>query len=386
MLRVEPYLDDYGITRVAHLTNLDRVGIPVHTAHKPAGKSLSNGSGKGVEQEASRIGAIMEAIEQTYWEDCEIPRIKASYQALKAGGIACVAPDQVPMNRANFWNERLTIEWTPLTDVVTGTEVLVPADLVGLPFTLTGSRIAVTHMCSSNGLASGNNVVEALLSGLTEVMERDALAIMVATTGEALPGNSLNLDQLREQHGDPFSRLLDKLTAAELGLSVHDRTGSGGLPTYKCLIWEAASGGAGTFGGYGSNLDPSIALVRALTEAVQARCLIIAGARDDQFRCGRDASQLWSRQSRQAPSLADLNPTQYDDLSTGSLRSDVELLVGILRDHGMPQVLLHRYTAPSDPVQVIRVVVPGLEGYMFSNYQRGPRAQAAVSQRLAVPA
>ena len=92
-------LADYGVTRVAHLTHLDRVGIPVHTAHKPAGKSLSNGSGKGVTPEASRIGAMMEAIEQTYWEDSPIPRLLASSAQLDADGIARVDPEDIPMNR-----------------------------------------------------------------------------------------------------------------------------------------------------------------------------------------------------------------------------------------------------------------------------------------------
>ena len=67
--KIEPYLIDFGITRVAHVTHLDRVGIPVHTALKPFGTSLSNGSGKGLTEEASKIGAMMEAIEQTYWEE-----------------------------------------------------------------------------------------------------------------------------------------------------------------------------------------------------------------------------------------------------------------------------------------------------------------------------
>lgn len=30
-----PYLKDYGITRVAHLTGFDNVGLPVHMACKP---------------------------------------------------------------------------------------------------------------------------------------------------------------------------------------------------------------------------------------------------------------------------------------------------------------------------------------------------------------
>lgn len=383
MAYIEPYLDDYGITRVAHLTYLDRVGIPVHTAHKPAGKSLSNGSGKGTTPAASRIGAIMEAIEQTYWEDCQLPRIKASAASLTADGVAHVDPADVPMNRGNLWNPRLQIEWAPMTDLRDGSQVLAPADTIGLPWRTESKRTSLTHMCSSNGLASGSNLVEAILSGLTEVMERDALAMKVAKFGAHVPTESLNPDRLAELYGDPFTTLREKIDQAELNFAVYDATTELGLPTYKSYITDPSVGGAGTFGGYGASLDAKTAVVRAVTEAAQARCLIIAGARDDQFRCGRDASRLASRQHHFAEPPTTGEPPIRPDLSTGSLCGDIELLTGMLAHNDMPQVLLHRYTAPGDPVQVVRVLVPKLEGYMFANYLQGPRARAAIAMREA---
>lgn len=379
MQRVEPYLADYGVTRVAHLTHLDRVGIPVHTAHKPAGKSLSNGSGKGVTPEASRIGAMMEAIEQTYWEDSPIPRLLASSAQLDADGIARVDPEDIPMNRGNFLNRDLVIEWTPMTDIRDGSQIMAPADSVGLPWGTHSKRTALTHMCSSNGLASGSNVVEAMISGLTEVMERDAVAMNVARTGVHFPNQSLDLDQLEAQLGDPFASLREKIERAELRVSVFDATEEVGLPTYKSNLTDPTPGGAGSFSGYGANLDANTAIVRAVTEAVQARCLIIAGARDDQFRCGRDASRLSSRHHQFYEPPATGTPVAREDLSTGSLVGDVEALIAMLADSGMPQVLLHRYTQPTDPVQVVRILVPRLEGYKFANYQPGPRARAAIA-------
>lgn len=380
MAKVEPYLRDYGITRVAHLTYLDRIGIPVHTAHKPNGRSLSNGSGKGVTQNASRVGAIMEAVEQTYWEDMPIERITASQRQLAADGIAHVDPLDIPMNKANLWSPDLVIDWTPMTDLLDRSTVLVPADTVGLPWQVT-RRTAQTHMCGSNGLASGSNFLEALLSGLTEVMERDALALMSALTAPYLGSHCLDPQPLREHYGQPFNELMDKLARAELEVSLYDQTGTVGLPTYKCYISEPAQGGNGTFGGYGASLDPTVAMVRAVTEAAQSRCLIIAGARDDQFRCGRDASRLASSHSRVAPAIADIAPAIRQDISTGSITGDLELLLGILRDNGMNQVLVHRYTNETDPVQIVRVVVPQLEGYMFANYARGKRAQEIFDAR-----
>jgi ribosomal protein S12 methylthiotransferase accessory factor len=51
--RLAPLLPTYGITRVAHLTGFDHLGVPVHMALKPQGRTLSSGSGKGVTKDAS---------------------------------------------------------------------------------------------------------------------------------------------------------------------------------------------------------------------------------------------------------------------------------------------------------------------------------------------
>jgi ribosomal protein S12 methylthiotransferase accessory factor len=68
---------------------------------------------------------------------------------------------------------------------------------------------------------------------------------------------------------------------------------------------------------------------------------------------------------------------RYEDMSTSSIIGDIELVLERLRGQGIERVLVKRHTAPSDPVQVVRVIVPGLEGYRFEQYTPGPRARAA---------
>lgn len=375
MARLEPYLPDYGITRVANVTWLDRIGIPVHTAHKPQGKSISNGSGKGVTPDASRVGAMMEAVEQTYWEDVPPPRIRATYEQLLADGLTVVDPLEVAMIRGNLWHPRLEIHWTAMINVRTGETWYVPADLVSLPWRTDLPRISMTHMAGSNGLASGANVVEAMISGLTEVMERDACSLAAASHRGEYPLDALDIDALAEMHGDPLASLIDLIRAADVTLHLFDLTQDMGLPTYDALLTDAGEGGTGNFAGHGSSLIPSTAIVRAVTEAVQARGLITAGARDDQFRCARDASRLVSQHRRSYVPQSLIEPMRYDDLSTGTLTGDAEVLVEMIEREGLGPVLVHRHTDEHDPVQVVRIVVPGLEGYMFSNYARGRRAR-----------
>src|ERR1700735_576551 len=61
--RFSPAAKRAGITRIAELTGLDTLGIPVFAAIRPMGKSLSTQQGKGLSRDAARISALMESLE-----------------------------------------------------------------------------------------------------------------------------------------------------------------------------------------------------------------------------------------------------------------------------------------------------------------------------------
>lgn len=377
--RVSPYLADYGITRVANVTGLDRVGIPVHTALKPMGKTLSNGSGKGLTAEASKIGAMMEAIEQTYWEEDSFDRFEATQSDLLAQGVAHADGDQLPKMKSSLWNHRLPVYWTEMTDLMTGEPVAAPTELLEA---VLRTRLTIsTFVTSSNGLASGNNVFEAILSGLTELVERDAVAMARAHEPTEGYEPALDLDQLSAAYGEPFHSLRERIERADIRLFVFDDTDELGVPTFKGYVHDLAVVRAGSFGGYGTNLDPSVALCRAVTEAMQSRGLIIAGSRDDQFGSGRDAALLHSNHHI-APEPGACDAVLHPNASTGSILGDIAEIADRLARAGMPQILVKRHTEPHDPVQVVRVIVPGLEGYRFEHYTPGPRARTVIKRRV----
>ncbi len=66
LARIEPKVPAAGITRVADITNLDRIGIPVFSCIRPTAESgaITVYNGKGATVEESRISAIMEGIER----------------------------------------------------------------------------------------------------------------------------------------------------------------------------------------------------------------------------------------------------------------------------------------------------------------------------------
>ena len=362
-----PYLADYGITRVAHLTGFDYLGLPVHMAVKPQGKSLSSGSGKGPTPDASWVSAVMECAEQAIWEELRPEMITGSESMMRRLGVTVSSGADLPMLQGALWSEHLPVNWTCGWDIVAGEEVWVPENLVTVLTPADGGLRP--FVAGSNGLASGAHILEAVLSGLQEVVERDGICIrtMVESTPHMLAGSLL-----RESAPD----IAEKVEASGLLLEVVDATTEIGVPTVVAYLHEQVGGTTGSFKGAGAGVSMRTALTRAVTEAAQARCLIVAGARDDIFETNRTTSQAVSQRTPlSAPQLVD-----GVDHGTGDVMGDLEWMVGKVVAAGFPRVIVIRHTPPTDPVQVARVIVPGLEGYMFSYAAFGKRAMQWTAQ------
>jgi YcaO-like protein with predicted kinase domain len=61
--RLQPLMHEFGITRVANLTGLDRAGIPVVMVCRPNSRSSAVFHGKGLDIAAAKASGIMEVIE-----------------------------------------------------------------------------------------------------------------------------------------------------------------------------------------------------------------------------------------------------------------------------------------------------------------------------------
>ena len=79
--RFAPAARRAGITRLAELTGLDTLGIPVFAAIRPLGRSLSTQQGKGLTPDAARVSALMESLE-TYTAERATGTVTGSYRAL----------------------------------------------------------------------------------------------------------------------------------------------------------------------------------------------------------------------------------------------------------------------------------------------------------------
>jgi ribosomal protein S12 methylthiotransferase accessory factor len=349
--RFAPAARKAGITRIADITGLDTLGIPVFAAIRPLGKSLSTQQGKGVSPEAARISALMESLETYSAEHIEASVVRGSYRALRKHR------DVVDVRRLPRPRRKLDLDsaWDWLTgyDIAAHREVLVPEQAVTLDTTFTKPP---AFDISSNGLASGNVIVEAIVHGLCEVLERDAEAAWRRAGGD----RRLVLDTIT----DPICRaLIDRVTAAGARVFIWDLAAETGIAAIGAAIMEDPNEPAwrtlGFYQGFGAHLLPEVAIARALTEAAQTRLTYIAGARDDFFPFDYARAtdpELLADLWQQLAAPCD-EPAVFDELpryATRGLGEDLETLVGLCE-----QVIVVDLTHPVLRVPVVKVIVPG---------------------------
>ncbi|MEU6351093.1 YcaO-like family protein [Streptomyces sp. NPDC047072] len=268
---VAPFLGEFGITRVARLTGLDCIGLPVWTAIRPASLTLSGSQGKGATDLLAQLSAVMEAIELWHVEQPLPITAQGPARDVAPNCPVCALPLTIPYGQDVL--ARVVWEWTDGTRVVSGEKVLLPVDLVRRrvqrpPWTPDLLR------ATSTGLACGNTRDEALLHALYEVVERDVLY------RDAQSGGQLRTFVDPRTVDDAFGRdVVDRLAGAGMAVELALVDGPYGLPVCVAYVWSEDL--PVLFAGGGCHSDPDIAASRALTEAVQSRLTVIAGTRDD---------------------------------------------------------------------------------------------------------
>lgn len=364
--RFSPLARSIGLVRLADLTGLDTLGIPVVSAIRPMGRSLSTQQGKGISLLAAQVSALMESLETWHAEHLHLPVRRGSAhdlrRALPLAPLSRLPPGpRPPRGTAKRLPplSRTELPWVQGFDLARARPVWVPRDTVTLDCVF-GGRTPRFDV-SSNGLASGNCLVEAILHGVCEVVERDAEARWRRA------GAQRRL--LLETVTDPAcTELLRRFTAGGVRVVVWDLTSDVGLPVFGCAILEDPDAPAwralGLYQGFGCHLAPEIALCRALTEAAQTRLTYIAGGRDDFFPFDYERAtdpellrQIWDE-------LADepYQPVAFDELpsvASDDLGTDLERALELLAAAGNPQVIVVDLGRPGLGVPVVKVLVPG---------------------------
>lgn len=380
--RVRPLLEQMGITRVANITGLDRIGLPVVAVYRPNARSLSVSQGKGVTLAAARASGMMEAIELFHAEHIQLPLLLGSYSELVEQH-PLLNPLELPLARNSRFAVDLPICWIEGRCLFSGDSFWLPFELVHTNACLPEPPGSGCFSATSNGLASGNHHLEAISHGLCELIERDAVTLW------HLKGEQAR----RETRIDPYSvrdplvqALLAQIERAELNTLIWEATSDVAIPTFVCTIFERSSAAdLALYSGSGAGCHPDkrVALTRAITEAAQSRLTLIAGSRDDlerhMYHANLESEQMvaWMHEELQQPAHRSFEAIV--DQRSSSLTEDLAWELAQLAAAGFTQALVVDLTRPELNIPVVRIVVPGLEGCdEVADYMPGARALAVM--------
>lgn len=367
---------EFGITRLARLTGLDQIGIPVWAATRPNGRTLAVTQGKGLDDAAARASATMEAVEMATAERPDRAGVIATTAELRRAGRRVQRLDMLLRKGVAPPADDEPIVWLEGLDLVSGDGVFVPLKASVL---YDGTR-PTRWWQSTDGLASGNVLWEAVLHGLGERIERDATTLWTLRSDATVVERCLDVAGFEDPE---LSRLDRIITDAGFRLRLFDVTSDLGIPVIFAVISPIPNGHEDKWkhfdlsAGSGCHPEPARAAIRAVTEAAQSRLTTIAAARDD-FEPARYAAKLkndlltYVHATPQLRRLAAPHPL-------GPRLGWIGAMVDRLRRVGVGEAIVVPLETGENDYAVAKVFVPDLENPPGDRARSfGPRAVRAM--------
>ncbi|MEZ4296822.1 MAG: YcaO-like family protein [Polyangiaceae bacterium] len=385
--RVRPHLRSMGITRVADVTGLDTIGVPVVMVSRPGARSLSVSQGKGLTLAHARASGIMESVEHFHAENIDLPLKLRTFEEMSRSH-RMLDVTRLPRLATSAFHPRLRTLWIEARSLLTMEPVWAPFEMVHTNYSLPLPPGSGSFLMSSNGLASGNHPLEAIVHGACELIERDATTLFRFSSPAKRRARRLDLTTVTDI---ACRQILDKYASADIEVAVWDTTSDLGVATYKCEIVDASPDLARPLtpmSGMGCHPSRAVALLRALTEAAQSRLTMIAGVRDDvtyRKHAPEDIVAL-ARAHRDAyrsePTCRTFKDTPTFESPT--LEADLTHLRDSLQSRGLPELAAVDLSRPDFKLPVFRVLLPGLEPlHDVPGYVPGPRAQQRLREHTA---
>ncbi len=376
--RVSAVIGRIPVTRVADLTPMDYLRLPVYSVVTPLARDLTTHLGKGHDDISARVSALMEAVERVSGEACSpATTVRDSYEALCRAAVPLPAdPTQFDLPADTAYSPELAFEWLEGFDLLGQRPRLLPADLVCSP-----PSEGILHHVDTNGLASGNTRLEAVVHAVCEVIERDAISqhefrTLFGDTGDRRPASAAIA---LESVAGPARFWIERVREHGLDVILHDITGEVAVATFRAFLIDPAFPTLqgpieARFPGFGTHPNAQLAVLRAITEAIQSRLAAIQGARDAYNilpASSRKATQLERERelsAADARSFADTPSVTHADL-----RDDLRFTLGALEKAGFEQVIAVDLTRADLGLPVVRVRVPGLATFVVNRLRVGRR-------------
>jgi ribosomal protein S12 methylthiotransferase accessory factor len=303
--------------------------------------------GKAFTAEQSRTGAIREAIERYsgIFRGNE-RRITATFNELNPDAIhpnSCMnfsdaqyaKRDELNLtNSGGHWipvpfDEDLGIEWTPVWSLTYEKTKYAPTAYCYYGYPLPNGQ----HFClaDSNGNASGSYLEDAILHGFLEIVERDAVALWWFNK---VPRSSVILDSIPLPY---IEDLQNQYKSHDRTITLFDITSDFKIPCFAAVSENKTSE---FFFGFAADLDPVIAISKALAEM----------------------NQFFETSGRRFTDTKFLQSEKTVKFNRIRKLKDIKGCVKVAQEKGMETLVLNQTRSDID-LPVVKVIVPGMRQF-----------------------
>ncbi len=313
--------------------------------------------GKGRTAIASQVSALCEGIERASARFRGDEPIHTG--SIKEMGSLAIAPHFIQhFSKEQFQHPARTLalgavpksigddeemDWLPAWSLRFNEKKFIPADAVLLHRPIaTDKRVAIFE---SNGLSAGNTLEEAILQGLLEVIERDAVAIWWFNR---LKRPAFKLDFIKED--DWFRATLLNLNKEKWEVFFLDLT----LDTHIPVVAAIGKTKDGWLYGFGCHFNGQLAASRALTELVQVRAIMKPVSPPEDVW---DVAHMYPHTDAKERTANSFYPPSENSSAT-LIQHAVQRLANIGAD-----TIVINCTRPDINVPVAKVIVPGFRAF-----------------------
>jgi bacteriocin biosynthesis cyclodehydratase domain-containing protein len=340
-------------------------------------------AGKGITALHAEVSALCEGLER--YSACfrgDEERLRGSLRSLGEMAVhpdACQLFDPRQFADRERWNprhgdfqfvcdpfdENEKLDWTPVWSLTARRQRLLPTGFLyfGVPVE---DGAPLTVLADSNGNAAGSCLEDAVLQGMLEVVERDAVAVWWYNR---LRQRAVDLASF----GDPWIREMQEVySGLDRELWVLDLTTDLGVPAMAAVSSKRGPSEDIVFG-FGAHLDPQVALRRALTELSQMLPAVLEGG----YTGDEPDMAYWWANATVAdepyvvpdPTTRPSTPDDFGYTPAQDLLDDVRTVRRRLEAAGL-EVLVLDQTRPDIGLPVVKVIVPGMRS-MWSRFAPG---------------
>ena len=370
------------IQNVINITDYDFLSIPVYESKMSYGINeigFNLHGGKGFFSAQSEISALAECMERYNAREFGNEKyVVSTYNELLSSYKNVLDPHTLVLDKfftqkvkGIIYNNDSEIEWVETIDLYTREKWWVPKNSVFFPY-IPKNMKHLFMLSDTTGIASGLTLEESIFQGLLEIIERDSYAIYYRNNMQSdcieIDGTEYVSDFIKKHLKNNGIDIHLKYLENDLGVHVVHCT----LESKEYPIYTHGSGAA---------LDPSIAINRSITEAIQLRTSQIKLLKIDNHKELLEFQAYYSwgigkkefvGQLLEQHNDSRIKQQELKDYSTGSFEGDLNIITEKLNTLGY-QVLIANLSRKDNDVNTVKVIVPG--------FQKIDNTNRVVSQR-----